>query len=103
MVTLLRTSGILVLVAAVLWMVLSEMVLGEGRGSQVRFLLGAGGLLVAASFAVSMITRVSSKMAGKRCPRCGKPVQQGHIYCADHMKEAVNQFRDAQRKKGDLG
>ncbi|HEU5182723.1 MAG TPA: hypothetical protein VFW45_18190 [Candidatus Polarisedimenticolia bacterium] len=103
MVTLLRTSGILVLVGAVLWMVISEMVLGEGRGSQVRFLLGAGVLLLASSFAVSMFTRVSSKMAGKRCPRCGKPVQQGHIYCADHLKEAVNQFRDAQRKKGDLG
>ncbi len=103
MVTLLRTSGILVLGAALLWMIISEMVLGEGRGSQVRFLLGAGALLIGASFAVSMITRVSSKMAGKRCPRCGKSVQQGHIYCADHMKEAVNQFRDAQRKKGDLG
>ena len=103
MITLLRTAGILLLAAALLWMVLSEMVLGEGRGSQVRFLLGAGVLLVAASFAVSMISRVTTKMAGKRCPRCGKPVQQGHIYCADHLKEAVNQFRDAQRKKGDLG
>ena len=103
MITLLRTSGILFLMAAVLWMVLSEVVLGEGRGSQVRFLLGTGVALLAASLAVSMISRVSSKMAGKRCPRCGKPVQQGHTYCADHMKEAVNQFRDAQRKKGDLG
>ena len=89
--------------AALLWMVLSEMVLGEGRGSQVRFLLGAGVLLLVASVAASMISRVTSKIAGKRCPRCGKPVQQGHIYCADHLKEAVNQFRDAQRSKGDLG
>lgn len=103
MVTLLRTSGILLLAGALLWMVLSEVVLGEGRGAQVRFMLGAGILLLAASFAVSMVSRVTSKMSGKRCPRCGKPVQQGHIYCPDHLKEAVNQFRDAQRKKGDLG
>jgi uncharacterized membrane protein len=100
---LLRTLGILAIVGAVLWMVTSEMVFQESRGSQVRLMLGAGVVLLAASVVVSLATRVSSKVSGRKCPRCGKPVQQGHIYCQDHLKEAVNRFRDDQRKKGDLG
>ena len=84
-------------------MVFSEVILHQSRGSQVRFLLIAGGALLAASLVLSMASRLSSRMMGSRCPRCGKPVQQGHTYCPDHLKEAVNRYRDDQRQKGDLG
>jgi drug/metabolite transporter (DMT)-like permease len=100
---LLRTLGIVAIVGAVLWMVTSEMVFHESRGSQVRLMLGAGVACLAASVIVSLATRVSSRVSTRKCPRCGKPVQQGHIYCQDHLKEAVNRFRDDQRQKGDLG
>jgi len=84
-------------------MVFSEVVLRQGRGTQVRFLLAAGGLLLVASLVLSMVSRLSSRMTGSRCPRCGKPVPQGHTYCPDHLKEAVNRYRDDQRQKGDPG
>jgi hypothetical protein len=103
MVKLVRTLGFVALGAAILLMVLSEMVFKESRGNQVRLLLGVGAVLLVASFVLSMVFNVSNKMSGKRCPRCGKPVQQGHIYCSDHLKEVVNRSRDDQRQKGDLG
>jgi hypothetical protein len=103
LVKLLRTIGFLAVTAAILWMGISEMVFHEKRFSQVRFLLAVGALLLIASLILSMVFRVSSKITGSRCPRCGKPVQQGHIYCQDHLKEVVNRSRDDQRQKGDLG
>ena len=103
MVKLLRTIGFLAVAAAVAWMVASEMIFHENRVSQVRLLLGAGVLLLVTSLILSMVLRVSNKVTGSRCPRCGKPVQQGHIYCQDHLKEVVNRSRDDQRQKGDLG
>jgi zinc ribbon protein len=103
LVKLLRTFGFLAVAAAILWMGISEMVFHEKRFSQVRFLLAAGILLLVASLILSMVLRVSNKITGSRCPRCGKPVQQGHIYCQDHLKEVVNRSRDDQRQKGDLG
>jgi hypothetical protein len=103
LVKLLRTIGFIGVAAAILWMGISEMVFHEKRFSQVRFLLAAGVLLLIASFILSLALRVSNKMTGSRCPRCGKPVQQGHIYCQDHLKEVVNRSRDDQRQKGDLG
>ena len=103
MVKLLRTLGFLAVAAAILWMVVSEMIFRESRVAQVRFLLGVGGVLLAASLILSMALGVSSKMKGSKCPRCGKPVQQGHTYCQDHLKEAVDRYRDDQRQKGNLG
>lgn len=103
MVKLVRTLGIIAVLAAILWMGISEMVFHEQRFTQVRALLGIGVVLVIASVVLSMVFRVSNKMTGAKCPRCGKPVQQGHTYCQDHLKEVVNRSRDDQRQKGDLG
>jgi hypothetical protein len=100
---LLRTLGLLIGVAALLWMGISEMVLHEKRFNQVRFLLAAAGLCLVASLVLSMVFRVSDKMTGAKCPRCGKPVQQGHTYCQDHLREVVNRTRDDHRQRGDLG
>jgi hypothetical protein len=99
----LRTLGILAIVGGLLWMVVAELFLEESRGGQVRLLLLAGVLLLAISLLVSALGRVGAKVAGRRCPRCGKAVAHGHIYCSDHLREAVNQFRDSQRRKDDGG
>jgi len=103
LVKLLRTLGLLIVVAALLWMGISEMVLHEKRYTQVRFLLGVGAVCLVASLVLSMVFRVSDKMTGAKCPRCGKPVQQGHTYCQEHLREVVNRTRDDQRQRGDLG
>ena len=103
MVILLRTLGLLMIVGGLLWMVVAELVLREGRGQQVRLLLVAGVVFLAASLALSLMGRVSARVAGRHCRRCSKPVQHGHLYCSDHLKEAVNEFRDHHRQKGDGG
>jgi predicted nucleic acid-binding Zn ribbon protein len=103
LVKLLRTIGFLAVLGAILWMGISEMVFHAQRFTQVRALLAVGVVLLIASLVLSMAFRVSNKMTGARCPRCGKPVQQGHTYCQDHLKEVVNRSRDDQRQKGDMG
>jgi len=103
MVVALRTLGILLMVGGLLWMVVADLVFHEGRGEQVRLLLMGGAALLAVSLLLSLTGRVQAKVAGKHCPRCGKPVSRGQIYCPDHLKEAVNQFRDSQHHKGEGG
>ena len=103
MVTLLRTLGFLAIAGGLLWMVVGELVLHRSSGGVVRFLLLAGVVILAASLALSIMGRVTAKVASGRCRRCGKPVQTGHVYCSDHFKEAVNEYRDHQRRKGDAG
>jgi predicted nucleic acid-binding Zn ribbon protein len=102
-VVILRTLGILSVAGGLIWMAVAEIVLHQPRGGQVRLLLIAGVLMLILSVVLSISGQVSAKVAGRRCPRCGKPVSKGHIYCADHLKEAVNQFRDDQRRKGERG
>ncbi len=101
MIVLFRTLGLLAVVGGLLWMVIAELVLHESRGDQVRLLLLSGVVLLAISLALSLMGRVSARVVGKRCRRCGKPVQHGHLYCSDHLKEAVNEFRDHHRQKGE--
>jgi hypothetical protein len=103
LVVLFRTLGILFVVGGLLWMVVAELVLHESRGTQVRLLLLAGVVSLAASLVFSVMGRVSAKVATTRCRRCGKPVQHGHIFCSDHLKELVNESRDHQRQKGEGG
>lgn len=101
MVVFLRTLGILAVLGGLLWMVVAELVFHENGGGRVRFFLMAGVVSFLLSLVFSLAGRVTAKVAGRRCPRCGRPVAHGHIYCADHLKEAVNQFRDNQRQKGE--
>ena len=103
MIILLRTLGILLTVGGLLWMVVAELVLHESQGANVRLLLVGGVLLLVVSVVLSVMGRVSAKVSGRRCRRCTKPVQHGHLYCSDHLKEAVNEFRDHQRQKGEGG
>jgi len=99
-VVLLRTLGVLLIAAGLIWMSISEVVLKQSHGAQVRGMILAGAGLLAISIVLSMFSRAAERLGGRRCPRCGKPVAHGHIYCSDHLKEAVNQFRDSQRQKG---
>ena len=101
MVTLFRSLGILFVVSGLLVMVAAELVIRKSMGEWVRGLLVAGAVCLAVSVVLSVVDRITAKMAGRRCPRCGRSVQHGHIYCADHLKQAVNQFRDSQRQKGE--
>jgi hypothetical protein len=102
-ITLFRTLGILAIAGGLLWMVVAELVLHQSSGAHVRLVLLAGVVSLAGSLIFSILGRVSAKVASGRCRRCGKPVQPGHVYCSDHFKDAVNEYRDHQRQKGDGG
>ena len=101
MIVLFRTLGILAVAAGFLWMVIAELILKESRGGEVRFLLLFGVALLVLSLLLSTVGKVTAKVVGRRCPRCSRPVQHGHVYCADHRKETVNQIRDYQQRKGE--
>lgn len=101
MVVLLRTLGLLVAAGGLIWMVVTDLILKESRGAQVRLILLTGGFLLALSLLFSVTGRLTARVAGKRCSRCGKPVQHGHTYCSDHQKQAIDQMRDSQRDRGE--
>jgi preprotein translocase subunit SecY len=103
LIILFRTLGFLLVLGGLLWMVIAELVLHKGGGSLVQLMFLGGVLMLAVSLVLSIMGRVSAKVAGKRCRRCNKPVQHGHLYCSDHLKEMVNEVRDHQRRKGEGG
>src|SRR5262245_24160204 len=60
----------------------------------VKYALYSGAGLCAAGLALGAIMKLAGMTAGRRCPRCGRPVMRGHIYCEDHFREALLDARD---------
>jgi hypothetical protein len=57
--------------------------------------LAAGICMVMLGVVLAMLGRLTVKAMPSRCARCGRVVQRGQVYCADHLKLAVNEARDA--------
>ena len=38
-------------------------------------------------------------VARTRCVRCGVPIERGHLYCADHLKQTVAEYADRERER----
>lgn len=51
----------------------------------------AGGLILRA------VSPMGRKLREGRCVRCGHPVERGQLYCRDHMKETIEEYRDQTR------
>jgi predicted nucleic acid-binding Zn ribbon protein len=49
---------------------------------------------------MSLLSRAHSGITVPTCPRCGRKVARGRVYCDDHLKETINRYRDEQREKG---
>jgi uncharacterized paraquat-inducible protein A len=62
--------------------------------------LAAGAACLACGFVVSMVSRAKSGMTAPTCPRCGRRVARGRVYCEDHLVETINRYRDQEREKG---
>ena len=54
---------------------------------------------MAAGLLLRVVSPVERKFRGSRCARCGHPTEPGHLYCRDHMKKALDEFR-AQARDG---
>ena len=66
-----------------------------------RIILAVGGLCLLGAAILSIVTRARSEIKAPSCPRCGRRVVRGRVYCEDHLKETINRYRDEQRQKGE--
>jgi hypothetical protein len=94
---LLRLGGLL-LVGAVAYAVLGEIVLGRTDHTVVQALLAAGAVSLAAGWIARAAGRATAGLVGRSCPRCGRRVKPGRVYCDEHLQETINEYRDNQRE-----
>ena len=96
---LIRLGGFLV-VAAVVYLAAAEIIRGGVDNKVFWYLAGTGAVSMAAGFILTVFGRGVAAVAGRSCPRCGRRVARGHVYCDDHLQETINEYRDQQRSKG---
>ncbi|HUD71165.1 MAG TPA: hypothetical protein VMQ62_04310 [Dongiaceae bacterium] len=65
-----------------------------------------GGLAVAAAclaggIVITILQRAKAGMRAKGCPRCGRPVARGRMFCDEHFAETINRYRDEERQRGE--
>lgn len=99
MARLLRYSGFVVLALSV-WLAIAGAVDWVSDDVAERFsALGfkAGALLLAAGVLLAILSPISRAVRSGRCVRCGAPTERGQAYCLDHMREALNEYRDQTR------
>jgi len=96
---LVRLGGLLI-VAAVVYLAAAQMVRGAVNDKVFWAFAGAGAIGVAAGMVLAVFGRGVATVAGRSCPRCGRRVARGRVYCDDHLQATINEYRDQERKKG---
>jgi hypothetical protein len=95
---LIRLGG-LGIVGAVVYLAACEMFFHGADEALFKTLLMASGVSLAAGVVAWIAGRVTARLVGRSCPRCGRHVAQGRVYCEDHMRDAINEYRDRQRER----
>lgn len=95
---LFRLGGLLI-VGAILYAVLGASQAVDTNDALVRTLLVAGGACFAGGIAARIAGRAAAGIAGRACPRCGRRVRPGRVYCDEHLQETINEYRDRQRDR----
>jgi hypothetical protein len=95
---LLRLGGLTV-VGTCVYLAVWETWMGGADNALFLRLLGAGGAGMAAGVVLMILGRGAAGLAARQCRRCGRRVGRGRVYCDDHLKEAVNEFRDQERER----
>jgi len=96
---LVRFGGLLI-VAAVVYLPAAQMIRGDVNNRVFWSLAGAGAICVAAGIVLAVFGRGVAALVGRSCPRCGRRVARGRVYCDDHLQETINEYRDQEREKG---
>ena len=96
---LVRLGGLLI-VASVVYLAAAQILAGRPDKELFRNLAVAGTLCVATGLVLWMAGRGMAALVGRSCPRCGRRVGRGRVYCDDHLQETINEYRDQQRKRG---
>jgi len=97
---LIRLGG-LILVADIIYLVVWETSRGGADASLFRSGLLAAAVCLAGGFVMGLALRATSGISAKSCPKCGRRVAHGKLYCDDHLVETINRYRDEQRHKGE--
>jgi len=104
MVAFLLKAGIFVLAAGVALLLIDTFFFKERSFFSnyiTQFFYVGGGVIVAAAV-LWLLRGFVGLVAVKKCPRCGKPVERNEIYCATHLKEAINEYQDHMHGIGHL-
>ena len=95
----LRTLGLVILAAATVLLVAGEAGAVPERYVDVGFVpaVQAGALSFAAGVVLSLLAPFGRMVRQGRCVRCGVLIEKKQTYCHDHLKNAVQEFRDHTR------
>jgi hypothetical protein len=95
----LTRAGGLILVAALVYLAWGEVRGGGADPVQFRRLILAGAASVALGVVFWILGRGVAGIVARSCPRCGRRVARGRIYCEEHRQETINEYRDRQEPK----
>ncbi len=95
----LRTFGLVILAAATVLLVAGEAGAVSTHSVDVWFLPAAqaGAVAFAAGLLLSLLAPFGRMVRQGRCVRCGVSIEKNQTYCHDHLKNAVQEFRDHTR------
>jgi len=89
--------GGLIIAGALVYLAYGEV---RGGGADVvlfRRLLFGGAACIGLGVVFWILGRGAAGLAARACPRCGRRVARGLIYCEQHRQETINEYRDKQR------
>ena len=94
-----RLGGLL-LVAGLVYLAIWEIWRGGANAAVFRRFMVAGMVGLGLAGALWALGAGVAGIAGRGCPRCGRRVGSGRIYCDEHRQETINEYRDRQRGQG---
>lgn len=97
---LLSRIGTLLVVGDVLYLFLFDTLWGGADPRLFRIVLAAGAASLVGGLVASLVARARSGITAPACPRCGRRVARGRVYCEDHLVETINRYRDQERERG---
>jgi len=96
---LLRLGGLLI-VASVVYLAAAQVLTGSVDARLFWIIAVSGLVCVAVGLLLSLAGRGMAALISRSCPRCGRRVAAGRVYCEEHLQETINEYRDQQRNKG---
>jgi hypothetical protein len=63
--------------------------------------LGVAAACVVAGLVIRLVARARAGINAKGCPRCGRPLARGRMFCDEHLAETINRYRDEERQRGE--
>lgn len=96
---ILRTLGLTILALATILLVAGEAGVVASKFVDQWFIpaLQAGGIALVAGIGLSLLAPFGKMATQGRCVRCGTRIEKNQTYCHDHLKNAVQEFKDQTR------